>query len=106
MDEVPTLVFDEIDIGISGKIAQIVGKKMNDISRNHQIIVITHLPQIAAQGQSHYAVNKMEQNGKTKVTVKKLSPQERVMEIARLLAGEHISSKTIANAEELIHGAG
>jgi DNA repair protein RecN (Recombination protein N) len=103
VDEIPTLVFDEIDIGISGKIAQIVGKKMAEISKNHQVIVITHLPQIAAQGKSHFAVNKIEQNGRTKIIVNKLSHQERIMEIAKLLAGEHISSKTIANAEELIN---
>jgi DNA repair protein RecN (Recombination protein N) len=105
VDEVPTLVFDEIDIGISGKIAQIVGKKMYEVSKNHQIIVITHLPQIAAQGQSHYAVYKIEENGRTKVTVKKLSRQERITDIAKLLAGENISNKTIANAEELLNMA-
>jgi len=105
-DEIPTLVFDEIDIGISGKTAQIVGKKMRSIAKNHQLIVITHLPQIAAQGNLQFLVDKFEQNKKTFVNVRQLSPEERIRDIARLLGGDQISEKAIANAKELIAEAG
>jgi DNA repair protein RecN (Recombination protein N) len=84
-DEIETLVFDEIDSGISGRFAQIVGNKMKEISKNHQLIVITHLPQIAAKGISQYSVNKLEVNGRTRVEIKKLNFEERVSDIAKLL---------------------
>jgi DNA repair protein RecN (Recombination protein N) len=101
-DRMPTMVFDEIDSGISGKVAQIVGRKMAEISRDHQLLVITHLPQIAAQGDGHYAVVKMEENGRTSVTVKRLDINERVDDIARLLTGEVITEQARANAQELL----
>jgi DNA repair protein RecN (Recombination protein N) len=102
VDEINTLVFDEIDSGISGKFAQIVGKELCNIGSEHQLIVITHLPQIAAQGSSHYSVNKMEHNGRTKVVVKKLNYTERINDIAKLLGGEKVTSRAIDNARELL----
>jgi DNA repair protein RecN (Recombination protein N) len=102
MDDVATLVFDEIDSGISGRFAQIVGKKMHDIARRHQLIVITHLPQIAAQGTAHFSVSKTESNGRTSVRVKKLNNAERIEDIARLLGGEKITPQAIANARDLL----
>jgi DNA repair protein RecN (Recombination protein N) len=101
-DEIGTLVFDEIDVGISGRFAQIVGSRMREISNNHQLIVITHLPQIAAQGRAHYSVVKTEQNGRTKVSVKKLDYEARITDIAKLLSGENITDNTLANARELL----
>lgn len=101
-DEIETLVFDEIDSGISGRFAQIVGNKMKEISKNHQLIVITHLPQIAAKGLSQYSVNKMEVNGRTRVEIKKLNFEERVSDIAKLLSGNDITSSTLASAKELL----
>ncbi len=101
-DNISTLVFDEIDSGISGRYAEIVGKKMQEIARRHQLIVITHLPQIAAQGAVHFAVNKIESTGRTKVEVKKLRQAERIENIARLLGGEQITPQAIANAKVLL----
>jgi DNA repair protein RecN (Recombination protein N) len=101
-DEIPTLVFDEIDSGISGRFAQIVGRKMLDIANHHQLIVITHLPQIAAQGDSHYSVLKKEVEGRTVVFVKKLKSEERITDIAKLLGGTHVTPQAIENAKELL----
>jgi DNA repair protein RecN (Recombination protein N) len=101
-DEIPTLVFDEIDSGISGRFAQIVGRKMLDIANHHQLIVITHLPQIAAQGDSHYSVLKKEIEGRTVVFVKKLKKEERINDIAQLLGGSEITPQAIENAKELL----
>jgi DNA repair protein RecN (Recombination protein N) len=101
-DDIPTLVFDEIDSGISGRYAEIVGKKMQEVARRHQLIVITHLPQIAAQGTTHFAVSKLESDGRTIVEVKILNPDERIENIARLLGGEKITPQAIANARVLL----
>lgn len=102
-DEVETLVFDEIDSGISGRFAQIVGKKMREIAVHHQLIVITHLPQIAAQGEFHYSVTKKENEGRTIVSVQKLKIDERILDIAKLLGGEKVTPQAIANARELLN---
>lgn len=102
-DNIDTLVFDEIDSGISGKYAQIVGKKMHEISKHHQLIVITHLPQIAAQGDFHYAVIKDEAEGRTRVTVRKLNDEDRIFDIAKLLGGEKVTEQAMANATELLN---
>jgi DNA repair protein RecN (Recombination protein N) len=101
-DEIETLVFDEIDSGISGRFAQIVGNKMKEISKNHQLIVITHLPQIAAKGLFQYSVNKIEVNGRTRVEIKKLNFEQRVSDIAKLLSGNDITSSALASAKELL----
>ena len=101
-DAISTLVFDEIDSGISGRFAQIVGQKMLDIANHHQLIVITHLPQIAAQGQSQYSVMKNEVDGRTLVNVKKLDINERVSDIAKLLGGAQVTPRAIENAKELL----
>jgi DNA repair protein RecN (Recombination protein N) len=102
-DDIATLVFDEIDSGISGRFAQIAGKKMLEIAEHHQLIVITHLPQIAAQGDSHYSVSKIENEGRTSVSVHKLTNDERIIDIAKLLGGEQVTPQAIANARELLH---
>jgi DNA repair protein RecN (Recombination protein N) len=101
-DDIATLVFDEIDIGISGRFAQIVGVKMLEIATHHQLIVITHLPQIAAQGDSHFSVLKNEVEGRTVVSVQKLKTDERVLDIAKLLGGAHVTPQAIENAKELL----
>jgi len=102
-DDIATLVFDEIDSGVSGRFAQIVGKKMLEIAKHHQLIVITHLPQIAAQGDSHFSVAKKEVEGRTIVSVQKLKTDERILDIAKLLGGEQVTPQAIANARELLH---
>ena len=101
-DSIPTMIFDEIDVGISGITASIVGKKLLDISKHHQIICITHLPQIAAFGDHHYKIDKEVSDDITHTTVNSLSHEEKVREIARLLGGINITATTIKSAEELI----
>ncbi len=101
-DLIPTMIFDEIDAGISGITASIVGKKLLDISQRHQIICITHLPQIAAFGDHHYKIDKETVNGKTHTTVVPLEHQEKIEEIARLLGGINITDTTLKSAEELL----
>lgn len=101
-DRIPTMIFDEIDSGISGIAASVVGRKLNDIAKNHQIICITHLPQIAAFGTSNYRISKHSDANMTYTTVDQLSPDDKVREIARLLGGENITETTLASARELI----
>ncbi|MCS7280539.1 MAG: DNA repair protein RecN [Desulfobacterota bacterium] len=101
-EEPKTLVFDEIDVGIGGRVAELVGKRLKELSRMHQIICITHLPQIAAYGDSHFVVEKRLLSGKTKVTIRKLERDERVFEIARMISGEQITEKSVKKAEEML----
>ena len=102
-DSIPTMIFDEIDAGISGITASIVGRKLKEIAEHHQIICITHLPQIAACGQSHYRIYKEVNNEKTYTRVDKLKDSEAVDEIARLLGGENITDTTRKSAIELLN---
>lgn len=101
-DEIPTMIFDEIDSGISGIAASVVGRKLAEISQNHQIICITHLPQIAAFGQHNYKIEKHSDDEMTYTTVTELSQNDKIAEIARLLGGANITETTLASAEELI----
>ncbi len=101
-DKIPSLVFDEIDVGISGKIAQIVGRKLANLSRLHQILCVTHLPQIAAFANSHFKVLKKTEENHTFVDVKPLDMQLRETEIAHLLGGEALSAQAVENARHLI----
>lgn len=100
--ELPLLIFDEIDIGISGRIAQVVGLSLKNLSKFHQIIAITHLPQIAAFADSHFVVNKNEISGRTKTIMKKLNTKERIYEVAKLLSGSEITESALKSAKELI----
>ncbi len=105
-DDIPTMIFDEIDSGISGATASVVGKKLMEISQKHQIISITHLPQIAAFGDHHFRIIKTTDDHMTYTTIKPLSDREKVEEIARLLSGINISDTTVKSARELIEMAG
>lgn len=104
-DMIPTLIFDEIDTGISGITASIVGKKLKEISKEHQIICITHLPQIAACGDFNYKIYKDSSDTNTFTHVKALSSEEKVDEIARLLGGTSVTQSTINTAKELIENS-
>ncbi|MBS1717138.1 MAG: DNA repair protein RecN [Armatimonadetes bacterium] len=99
---VPTLIFDEVDAGLGGKAAAVVAKKLEQLADRYQVIVISHLPQIAAKGRSHFHIEKREVNGRTVTEVRYLSAQERVTEIARMLAGEQITEGAITNAREML----
>lgn len=100
IDEVPILVFDEIDTGISGKAAKAVAEKMKIISNKHQTLCITHLPAIAAQGDNNFYIYKEVKNGKTRTNIKKLNEEETIFEIARISNGD-ITDVAIENAKEL-----
>ena len=104
-DEIPTMIFDEIDSGISGIAASVVGHKLSEIAQNHQIICITHLPQIAAFGQHNYKIAKSSDATTTYTTVTELSEDEKTHEIARLLGGANITDTTLKSAKELIEAS-
>ena len=104
--DIPTLLFDEVDAGIGGGVAEIVGKKLKQVASAHQVICVTHLPQIAALADSHHVVRKEVSKGRTVTTVKKLKEPERVEEVARMLGGLKITDKTRRHAEEMVKGQG
>lgn len=100
-DAVPTLIFDEIDTGISGRTAEKVGEKLEKIAKNHQVILITHLPQIAAKADRHFLIEKNVQEGKTKTEIHTLNEEASVKELARLLGGEELTEAALQNARSL-----
>ena len=100
-DRIETLIFDEIDSGISGRTAQMVSEKMNELGRSHQIICITHLPQIAAMADTHFLIEKSVENDTTVSHIHELSDEESVQELARMLGGVEITDKVVENAREM-----
>lgn len=100
-DGVETLIFDEIDTGISGRTAQMVSEKLKEISTGHQVICITHLPQIASMADSHYLIEKSVQSGKTITQIKELSEEKSVEELARMLGGAKITDTVMESAREM-----
>ena len=101
IDHVDTMIFDEIDTGISGDTANVLAKKLAKIGKNHQVICVTHLAQVASFGTSHFFISKAEENGKTKTSLKLLSDEERVYEIARIIGGT-ISDFSISHAKLML----
>ena len=99
---IPTLVFDEVDAGIGGGVAEIVGRRLADIASNRQVLCVTHLAQVASQGRHHYRVIKQAHDQSTRTGVCSLSREERVEELARMLGGVEITARTRAHAEEMI----
>jgi DNA repair protein RecN (Recombination protein N) len=102
-DKLPILIFDEIDTGISGRIAQKVGQALKELAAHHQIIAITHLPQIAALADSHYSVEKKKISERIVSSISKLEMKERVEEVAKLISGEIITEASLKGARELIN---
>ncbi len=100
-DQIETLIFDEIDVGISGRTAQKVSEKMAVIGKLHQVICITHLAQIAAMADAHYAIEKKVEGGKTRTTISRLTPEQEITELARILGGAEITDKVLQNAAEM-----
>lgn len=100
-DETGSLIFDEIDTGISGRTAQKVSEKMNVIGQNHQVICITHLPQIAAMADTHFLIEKSVENGGTVTNIRKLEKEEQISELARMLGGAKITDSVLYSAKEM-----
>jgi DNA repair protein RecN (Recombination protein N) len=99
---VPTLIFDEVDVGVGGRVAEIVGLKLRELGKSRQVFAITHLAQVAALGHQHCQVSKLAKDGETVTAVKTLDGTERVKEIARMIGGVEISQQTLAHAEDML----
>jgi DNA repair protein RecN (Recombination protein N) len=102
-DRLPVLVFDEIDVGVSGRIAQAVGLSLKNLSRFHQVVAITHLPQIAGLADEHFVVQKHEKSGRTSTTMLRLSDRDREHEVARLMSGAEVTEAGLRGARELMN---
>ena len=103
--KIPVLIFDEVDAGIGGGIAEVVGKKLKEVSKRHQVLCITHLPQIAAYADRHYSVAKEVRGGRTCARVSELAGDERVFELSRMLGGVKITDRTREHAKEMLENA-
>lgn len=102
-DHIPTMIFDEVDTGVSGRAAQKVAEKLHSVSQGKQVLVVTHLPQIAAMADTHFLISKAEKDGRTYTSVTPLDLEGRKEEIARLIGGAKITSNTLKSAEEMLH---
>jgi DNA repair protein RecN (Recombination protein N) len=101
---VSTLLFDEVDAGIGGGVAEIVGKKLKQVAAHHQVISVTHLPQVAALADAHFVVEKEVEKGRTFTRVRQLNERDRVSELARMLGGVTITEQARRHAEEMVRG--
>ncbi|HWS03729.1 MAG TPA: DNA repair protein RecN, partial [Gammaproteobacteria bacterium] len=102
---IPTLVFDEVDTGIGGGVAEVVGRQLRALGSNRQVLCVTHLPQVAAQAHQHCQVQKLTGAETTRTRIRRLSESERVDEIARMLGGLEVTASTRAHAQEMIERA-
>ncbi|GAB4126912.1 MAG: DNA repair protein RecN [Roseiflexaceae bacterium] len=102
VDEVPTMIFDEVDVGVGGRAGTVVGEKLWSISDRHQVICITHLPQVAAFGDSHYGISKVVSSDRTRTAVVRLGEQQRIEEIAAMLDGVPVSEHSRRSAQEML----
>jgi DNA repair protein RecN (Recombination protein N) len=102
-EAVETIIFDEVDAGIGGGVAEMVGEKLARLARHHQVICITHLPQIAKFGRHHYHISKSIEGGRTRTRITRLGDADRLKEIARMLGGVDITEATLAHARELLN---
>jgi len=100
-DATPSLIFDEVDVGIGGRSGQVVGEKLWELSRDHQVLVITHLPQIAAFATSHFRIAKRERDGRVISDLTALNPTERIDELAAMLNGLPLTEASLMNAREM-----
>jgi DNA repair protein RecN (Recombination protein N) len=101
-ERLPLLIFDEIDVGVSGRIALAVGKSLKSLSQFHQVVAITHLPQIAGLADTHFVVEKSEREKRTRTRLRKLELQERVEEVAKLMSGTQVTDAGLRGARELM----
>jgi DNA repair protein RecN (Recombination protein N) len=102
VDRVPTLIFDEVDAGIGGGVAGVVGQRLKELARHRQVLCITHLPQIASQAALHFTVEKLQSNGRTVAKIKRLEREDRVEEIARMLGGRELTPTAFQHAREML----
>ena len=102
LTSVPTLVFDEVDSGIGGRVAEVVGKTLRELGQRYQVLAITHLPQVAAFGNQHWQVSKQDMGSETLSHLHELTELARTEEIARMLGGETITPTTLQHAEEML----
>ncbi|MFP4032248.1 MAG: DNA repair protein RecN, partial [Desulfococcaceae bacterium] len=102
IDAVGTVIFDEVDAGIGGGTAEIVGRKIAALSAHHQVLCITHLPQIARFGDHHFRIEKSVSKGRTRTDIAPLSHEERVNELARMLGGVELTPATLEHAREMV----
>ncbi len=102
---IPTLVFDEVDAGVGGGVAEIVGRRLSALAQHRQILCVTHLPQVAAQGQHHWTVQKQARNGQTRTAITVLNAADRIDEVARMLGGMKVTPQTLAHAKEMLQHA-
>ncbi|MEN3291865.1 MAG: repair protein RecN, partial [Burkholderiales bacterium] len=98
----PTLIFDEVDSGIGGGVAEVVGRLLKRLGQDRQVLCVTHLPQVASQGNQHYQVSKSSESGKTVSRIEPLDAKSRVEEVARMLGGLEITATTRKHARELL----
>ncbi|MBT4160233.1 MAG: DNA repair protein RecN, partial [Gammaproteobacteria bacterium] len=102
--DTPTLVFDEVDVGVGGATAEVVGSLLRKLGSNTQVICVTHLPQVAAQGHHHYVVSKETTDSSAATSVTKLTEEEKVDEIARMLGGVEQTEESLAHAQSMLSG--
>jgi len=100
--DIPTLFFDEVDVGVGGAIAEMIGKTLRELGSKAQIICVTHLPQVAAQGHQHFSVKKQQTQNSTRTEFTALNKKQRVVEIARMLGGLEMTNQTVAHAREML----
>jgi DNA repair protein RecN (Recombination protein N) len=100
---IPTLIFDEIDVGLGGTALNTVAAKLAELSKSHQVILVTHSPQVASYADNHYAIEKLVKNGHTFTVVNRLDREAQVKELARMLGGDKYSQLTLEHAREMLH---
>jgi DNA repair protein RecN (Recombination protein N) len=103
---IPTLIFDEVDVGIGGRVAEMVGRRLRTLGSGRQVMCVTHQPQVAALGHHHFQVSKGTQDGTTTTRIRPLTATERVDEIARMLGGIEITPQTRSHAQEMLERSG
>ena len=103
--DIPTMVFDEVDSGVGGGVAEMVGRRLQELGDNRQVLCVTHLPQVASLADRHFRISKVTDGKTTRTQVQPLDEEERVEELARMLGGVEITRKTLEHASEMLAGS-